>query len=108
MSGFCFCENGNLSGGRGLAEDVVDDSICFTCSSVQQRVRLSCLAKDDVHSGFLELKVSTVYCNLGAPPLSVSALKFSSWCTSKSLNSCVCKAGLTAPKGALGFVEDNK
>lgn len=83
---FVSVKNGNLSGVRGFAEDVFDDSICFTCSSVQQCVRLSCLPKDDVHSVFLELKVSTVYCNLGAPPLSVSALKFNSLQISEQLH----------------------
>lgn len=41
---------------RGLAEDVVDDNICFTCSSVQQYVRLSYLPKDDVHAVVLVVK----------------------------------------------------
>lgn len=49
-------KNGNLSRVRGLAEDVVDGNICFTCSSVHQCVRLSCLPKDDVHSVVLVVK----------------------------------------------------
>lgn len=75
---FVSVKNGNLSRVRGLAEDVGDGNICFSCSSVQQCVRLPGLPKDDVHSVFLVAKDFHIQCNLGAPALSVSALKFCS------------------------------